>query len=289
MYVRCAMQVFKSKTGNAWDQRSNFAKVPKKYVLVNLARQEFVTDEVLQPLPKARHGQYPTVTADAKADAKKAQRDRVLARAPRPYVSSGLSKPVRKTVRMLTDVSMLQNAVRGSGVAMPLGRLERSALAQASHVLAQIKCSLEELTVLKSPADGVIDAEAVRTKYEEVAQLSSQFYELIPHVEYNNQPISPFSNMEELKLKSDMLQSLENVHLGARLVMGAEAHPELHPVDYCFQALDISLEELATGTDDDEIHALRQYIAASATGQGVHVEQIYRLQRKGEAERIQAW
>ena len=134
------------------------------------------------------------------------------------YTPSALPRSIRKTVRLLTDVPMLQSAVQQSGLDLPLGRLDKQSLQAATTLLTTIKIALEHLTELKSTVDQVIDADAVRAQLEKIAELSSDFYELIPHREYNDGPVQPFSSADQIKTKSDMLQSLSNVQLGARLV-----------------------------------------------------------------------
>jgi len=153
---------------------------------------------------------------------------------------------------------MLASAVRQSGLDMPLGRLDKLVLTDAAKCLDGIKTAIEELTELRKAQS--LDTEAVRTALEKIAGLSGEFYQLIPHRESANGPIAPFNSLEEVKQKSDMLQSLNHIQLGAKIVMGASQRPDMHPADYCYSALDIRLESLHESADEDELRALRQYL-----------------------------
>ena len=81
-----------------------------------------------------------------------------------PVALSDLPKPLRKTLSVLTDVSMLNQTAINSGLDLPLGRLDKSCLVQASQALEGIKTALEELEELqKGNSDGRVDAARVES------------------------------------------------------------------------------------------------------------------------------
>ena len=92
--------------------------------------------------------------------------------------------------------------------------------------------------------------------------------------------------MDEISKKYNMLSDLSDYEVASKVILGAyQRLKEVNPVDYCYQALDIDLECL--DDEGEEFNVLLEYIIK--TGVTQKVKNIFRLQRKGEAERIQKW
>jgi len=62
---------------------------------------------------------------------------------------------------------------------------------------------------------------------------------------------------------------------------------DICPLDYCFFALQVKLDPL--DKNSGEFKALEKYARNTADNQHLHVKRIYRLQRKGEADRFSQW
>ena len=65
------------------------------------------------------------------------------------------------------------------------------------------------------------DYEKIREVKTLIADLSSRFYELIPHFQYKNEIAPPIQNDNMLKQKYDMLQDLNNIEMASKMLLGA--------------------------------------------------------------------
>lgn len=78
-----------------------------------------------------------------------------------------------------------------------------------------------------------------------------------------------------------------NLEIAAKVVLAAQLNPaKIHPLDYCLKALDVNLEPLQSNEED--FKAIMKYSRLKHTHQ-FEIENIYRLQRKGEAQQILKW
>ena len=50
--------------------------------------------------------------------------------------------------------------------------------------------------------------------------LSSRFYEFVPHEEFRNKMVPPISNLNQLIQKSAMLQSLIQIEMASKILLG---------------------------------------------------------------------
>lgn len=115
-------RLYKSKTGNTWNNRETFKKLPGKFYPIEV---DYEDDKKLETLPS------------------------------KPKVPSKLPEPVQELVKMLFDVEFMKQTMKEFDldmVRMPLGRLSRKQLEEANQTLSD----LSDLT-----ARGAIDAEFI--------------------------------------------------------------------------------------------------------------------------------
>jgi len=121
---------------------------------------------------------------------------------------------------------------------------------------------------------------------ESISELTNNFYEIIPHSNFSYTKIIPFKTIHDVKEKVAMLLDLTDVCFARKLLMAATYNiKDICPLDYCFNALQVLLEPL--DKESGEFQALVQY--AKTTGGRIQVKRIYRIQRKGEADRFSQW
>jgi len=88
--------------------------------------------------------------------------------------------------------------------------------------------------------------------------------------------------------KIQMLTDLTDVCFARKVIMAATLNPKnISPIDYCYGALNIKLECL--NKESGEYKVLEQYATNTSGYSGRKIKRIYRLQRKGEAERMEKW
>jgi poly [ADP-ribose] polymerase 1 len=79
------------------------------------------------------------------------------------------------------------------------------------------------------------------------------------------------------------------VEIASKLLLAAHYRAkEINPLDYCYNALQIQLEPLVQEANP-EWKLLEQYAKNTGLDGNMRIENIYRLQRRGEPERFQKW
>jgi len=147
---------------------------------------------------------------------------------------------------------------------------------------------VEQLKSEKNKKGSAMDFDKLSQTHEEITELSNEFYELIPHTHYSLTSIPPINTQHILKQKMTMLDNLLDISVGRKILMAASARKkEINPLEYCFEALEVKLDHLSE--TDEEYKAIEQYMHNTSGGDKYKLVNLYRLQRKGEAERIQQW
>eukprot|EP01125_Pyxidicula_operculata_P008837 TRINITY_DN292_c0_g1_i1.p1 TRINITY_DN292_c0_g1~~TRINITY_DN292_c0_g1_i1.p1 ORF type:complete len:2964 (-),score=944.30 TRINITY_DN292_c0_g1_i1:25-8748(-) len=255
-------KVFKTKTGNIWKKDLEFEKKPGKWRLIPISRT--TKDYSKMKLKRWKLNECP---------------------------EHNLEKHVSKTIEYLSDIRLFRNMMKHSGInstLMPLSRLNQKTVDEAMKILSSIN---ERLESLKEESEKInpneIKLDKVQQAYDEIAELSNSFYELIPHSRFGDSQIEPFSSVDEVNSKFQMLANLHDVTTATKILMAATYQmKKVSPLDYVYHALNIKLEYLETTSS--EFKAIQLY-AQNTGGSSVNVKNIYRLQRKGEAERIEKW
>jgi len=250
-------KIFKSKSANEWEDRDKFEKKPKKYQLLNFSKVVVTHKDLLSPFEFE------------------------------DLPESDLPKQVQSVMKQITNVAMYKKSMSSRGIdteVMPLSKLDRGYIVKAKQILIDIAEEHENLKAeSKNLSKGSDDYLKIK---EKIADLSSRFYELIPHSEFRRSAIEPISNERSLKEKLDLLDSLTDYELATKILFGAHLkEAEVNPLDYVYSVLDIRLEVIHTVTE--EFKLLHNYVKNSAAH--TKVKNIFRLQRKGEAEKIAPW
>jgi predicted DNA-binding WGR domain protein len=230
-------KIFRSKTGNAWEERSGFEQKPKKYQYQ--PRSAEVAPEDALDLSKWGINAQPSVLPVAL--------QRLLSVA---------------SCKSLVDVILTNNQM--SPETIPLGRLSaltsvidevRSLLHQIEHA---IRIGNEERE--KSIPDGVL----LQANADLVARLSSRHYELIPHVNFSHTNVGPM-DIRALEKERVTVEMLAEVCAPVKCLLGAESRlTEMNPIDYLYAAMRTDLAELERGSS--ELALIQDYINRSSPG-----------------------
>jgi len=122
---------------------------------------------------------------------------------------------------------------------------------------------------------------------DNISELTNTFYEIIPHANFGYTKIKPLSSVASVQEKIGMLLDLTDVCFARKLFMAATFNiKDICPLDYCFNALQVLLEPL--DRESGEFKALEKY-AQNTAHKEIKVNRVYRLQRKGEADRFIKW
>jgi len=256
-------KIFKDKSGNLWEDKDNFQKVPRKYQLLKFERRVKHTD-YLKPFDLE---------------------DKNLP-------ETDLEKEVKSVIQGITSVKLYKKTFAQYNIDtrfLPLASLTKPLLMEAKQVLGDIADLLDELEKTKGTNTATMDLQEMQRIREELSDKTSRFYELIPNTQFHNQPITPISNKADLKAKVEMIENLLDVEISLKVILGAYNRiQEMNPLDYCYSALNIKLMPLPK--DHPEYQIIRQYVQNGYNGyhEGF-IQNIFALERKGETQRIKQW
>jgi hypothetical protein len=119
---------------------------------------------------------------------------------------------------------------------------------------------------------------------EVIGELSSKYFELIPFKESETRLASPIKDVNEVKRMSEMLELLMNVEFSSRILLGALYRQyEVNPIDYIYECMAAKI--MAMNNKDPETILIRNYCENTA-GQDLKNIRIFKIERKGEAERF---
>lgn len=194
----------------------------------------------------------------------------------RPAVASKLARPIQDLVELIFNQKYQQEALDSMNYdtnKMPLGKLSKGTISRGFQALKDLA------TLIDNPT----------TSYD-IEQLSNRYYSLIPHSFGRNRP-TIINNKILLKKEIDLLESLSDMKEAADMLKASlKDDSHLNQLDRQFQTLGMDEME-ALGHQSSEFSELSDYLQNSkgATHNVRYtVQDIFRIQRKGEFERFNA-
>ena len=307
-------KIFKSKTGNAWEERNNFERIKGKYMLLSYNKVQLKPNELLKPF-----------------DYKKCPKSNLD------------NTEIHSLLKAFTDSSIIEKAFKDSGVDREFfnySMLNKETLLKARGYLIELYQKVQELENIrqikpntliqnnsnndeneeksedlsedngmdldendskkgkkskgkgrkkeKSSSNGEIKTlkdktEAIISKTNEIMALSSRYYELIPKEKYKNSCILPFDRLDDVKNEIQIIDNLTYVEKAVNILLGANNKiNSINPLDYIYNSLQTYFELLKN--DSPEFMTIEKYI--NNTSSFDKVINIFRVTRKGETERI---
>ncbi|XP_038075210.1 poly [ADP-ribose] polymerase tankyrase-like [Patiria miniata] len=253
-------KIFKAKTGNDWSKVEDFHKVPKKYQLVKTdpwrTKRKKAIDEFKFNLESS--------------------------------VPSKLPQALQAAIKALIKPELLSKALSESGIdtrVISLGTfLSRDILLKAQELLGKISDLIEKSEEEQSQI--FADVEKHQAIMEEVCDLSNEYFELIPNLNFAHDKISPLTDTNQLNTHIRNLDILLDLATTNMILLGAQYRvKEINPLDYIYQSLGCQIRLMKE--DDQETQLLLQYIHKTSEKEA-NVEAIFRLSREGEEERLQS-
>jgi ankyrin repeat protein/predicted DNA-binding WGR domain protein len=252
--------IFKSKSGNEWTNAANFHRIKNKYKLVkfsNTSEKEYLTnyydDHNEKDLPNSNLSDY-VKTLFAQVVSTKVMYSRLK--------------------NLKVDVSKL-----------PLSKLNKNELMQALNLLYEIKKTAADLKVERAVDVMNSDPEKIFELLDEVCEMTSDYFGLIPSTKYINRSIQPLERESDINENIMLVKELLEVEVAVKVLLGANLNiKKIHPIDYCFNAMNIKLMELENLSIERE--AILDYISKSHDYGHPESVKIFGLERKGETERF---
>jgi len=143
--------------------------------------------------------------------------------------------------------------------------LKKETIVDARKILYEIIEIMKENDTLV--ARGVnADFERLAEVKENIAALSSRYYEFIPISKFLNQMPTPFASQAELKEQYDLLESLDSIEQTSKILLGALVRQqEMNPIDYVHHAINSIIEPLDKSTPEYEL--IKKYVDNTRTSQ----------------------
>ena len=239
-------KIFKAKSGNEWGQP--FVRKPGKYSLQNLETKT------------VKHKNF--------------IKDFDLKNAP----PSQLDKKLRRCLKVLCKVSIYNqqfSQCRSNPEVLNFSSIKKETLEEAGELLEDIKTLINKLQKAKT----------VEVKLElktQIADLSSRFYELIPMTIHSGGLVPPIQELSHVSNCHKIIENLKDYEVASKIFIGAlRRQYEMNPLDYVVQSIPANIKTLSA--DHSDYKVIQRYLPESIIN---NLLSIYKVNRKGEAERI---
>ncbi|KAG2374682.1 hypothetical protein C9374_010426 [Naegleria lovaniensis] len=241
-------KIFKSKTGNEWGKE--FEEKTKKYKIVDVSKRK--VKDPLQPI-----------------DLSKA-------------ASSTLPEPIYELMKVVCDITILRKDLTRLGISdeyFSLGQLSKERLKKGYEVLTTILQTIKD-----RDANPTMPPSELLVILGKLADLSNEFYSLIPHHGCVNCPIESLESESDVVSKMKSLEDLIELRTAARILLASQLNIKtMNPLDYTYHALGAQLAPLAK--TDEEFSVINRYMDQTG-GSSVKIMNIFRVNRQGESDRF---
>jgi ankyrin repeat protein/predicted DNA-binding WGR domain protein len=215
--------IFKSKSGNLWEDRHQFAKQPKKYRLVPYEK-------------KTKFENY--IKAFNYTDSR--------------IPASKVSKPLFRLMRRLCNFKIFSQALKNEFEMSEdiIQSLTRERILDAEAVLGALSKAIADY----SKARNERNLEKMEKGAEELNKLTNEFYELIPNEDYEKEAIPAITSESELGNLQKMIKDLIHFEIVVKLI-GASTFNQyrINPIDYIYNSLDVKIMRVQPSTDEFKI------------------------------------
>ena len=253
--------IFKSKSGNDWANIENFQRIKKKYKLVKF-RNETEKEHLMDFYDQYHEKDLPR---------------------------TGLTNAVKSFLKEVVSSKTLYSRMSQYNIdvsKLPLSKLNKTDLMQALTVLHEVKRLAAELEQERSIELANSDPEKIFDLLDEISELTSEYYELVPSTRYKKSAIPPLERKQDIDTAIMTVRELLEVEVAVKILLGARhCIANVHPIEYCYNSLNIKLMEL----DEQSVErsAILDYMSKTLDYGHPDLITIFALERRGETERFQ--
>jgi hypothetical protein len=186
-------------------------------------------------------------------------------------VQSKLDKRVHDLISMISNKKLMNEALLEFDIdtkKMPLGKLSKNQISNGYVVLQKIQ--------------EVLDGNAT----DDVADLSSEFYSIIPH-DFGRRKPQALDTLELVKQKVEMLETLSNLEIATKILKKQDS--DVHAVDSAYQ--EMKCELVPVDQDSQEYNMIQTYMenthGSTHSGYRLKINQIFKVARSGEADKFE--
>ena len=194
-----------------------------------------------------------------------------------------LEQPIQDLMGLIFNQQYFQaamNALNYDANKMPLGKLSKATITRGFQQLKDLAALMDDPTLATSRWQMPLG--------EAMQHLSNTFYSFIPHDFGRNRP-PVISDDSMLKKEIELLESLSGMKEASDIMkIDRKSRVAIHPMDRQFQGL--GMEEMTTlDHSSNEFTMLSKYLNESRGAthhMSYDVQQIFRVERKGEKQRF---
>ncbi len=252
---------FKSKTNNAWKDRANFVPKAGKYTLIEIERSAEAAQKADEVEEKLRTLDKETAKLQPK---------------PKGHADSKLHPSLQRFISLIFDHNMFKGAMADFDIdvkKMPLGQLTKTQVQKGYEVLEELETAIEA------------------SKSQQINDLSSRFYTLIPHA-FGRKVPPPINTIELLHKKVEMLNVLNDIEIAlgmekkeSKVAQQEDLRP--HPADENYAKLKADLAWVDPSTREFEI--VKTYMENTGGSYfKLKLIDLFRVDRHGEGTRFSA-
>jgi len=155
---------------------------------------------------------------------------------------------------------------------------------QLKKLLIDIRELLAEIETNR--AQVIPNLDQIQEQLELIAEKSGTFYEMIPTGKAGEDAIRPLNTENDVKNALDMLYNISTLEVAAKVMLGTKQRLKtINPYEYVIRAMDISIEVLTKESLEHSI--LVDYFTFTNDNYRIKIENIFKIQRKGEPERME--
>jgi hypothetical protein len=160
---------------------------------------------------------------------------------------------------------------------MNFSNISRGSLLEAEKILNRLAEKIKEFEI-ENEVDRKIE---ILTGIQE---MTSRFYELIPVNLDINSPVAPIVKLDELSPLFEKVFMLRDLEFASKIILAAlYRQKEVSPFLYVLKAMEVSFQVVQM--DSDEFRLIDKFMRQ---GKGrAQILSVFKVQRKGEAERIE--
>ena len=191
-------KIFKSKTGNEWEDKDNFERVPKKYRLLRFAKRKNYREHLV-----------PFDLSNSKVP------------------QSELEDEIKKIMKDVSDISMYHHVLGKYQIdtdVLPLAHLDKALILEAQQLLTEIQDVQREIDQEEKLGMEKKDVGKILELQEKILENSNKFFELIPDQKFRTESVEPLQrNQVNGKLK--MVEDLLDVEISTKILLGKKYFP----------------------------------------------------------------
>ncbi|CAH8604626.1 unnamed protein product [Heterobilharzia americana] len=245
--------IYLEKTGNQWDDRKNFRKIPHKFYEMELDYNNASNTKEIQSMNSS--------------------------------VPSKLHPTIQSLLKFICDIKSMEKAMAEFELdlrKMPLGKLSRNQIREAYEILN----SLSQLVSKKaSRISSKNKSQPTSLDQTQVLSESTRFYTLIPH-DFGMKTPPLLDNKKVITTKIRMLEDLLEIELAYKMLQ-TKGDSEKNPLDEHYDQLHTKLEPLDSNCENYKriLDYVRETHGATHTQYTLEVLDIFEVHRDGEEER----